>query len=233
MSVVLELSDVQKDYRGLRPLRIRELKLAEGELVAVVGIDRPAAVTLVDLITGVILPDVGSVQLFGRSTAAIADADDWLSTVDRFGIVSERAVLLGQLSVFQNLMLPFSLEIDHPAADVRDRATALGELVGLAASLERPAQELDGEGRLRLRLGRALALDPAVLLLEHPTADVDRSRVAAVGADLRQIAAKGSRSALVLTADRKFAQAAGAHVLTLDLASGRLAGGAGGWFRRR
>jgi ABC-type lipoprotein export system ATPase subunit len=145
--------------------------------------------------------------------------------------VSERAVLLAQLTVMQNLVLPFSLEIDHPGDEVRMRATALAELVGLAASLERPIHELDGDGRLRLRLGRALALDPAVLLLEHPTADVERSHVAALGADLRRIA--GPRSALLLTADPEFAEAAGARVLTLDAASGRLGERAGGWFRRR
>jgi predicted ABC-type transport system involved in lysophospholipase L1 biosynthesis ATPase subunit len=233
VSLLLELSAVQKDYQGLRPLRIRELQVGAGEHVAVVGIDRPAAETLVNLITGVILPDAGSINVFGRSTAAIADADDWLATVDRFGIVSERAVLLDQLSVLQNLVLPFSLEIDNPLPDVLDRAAALGEVVGLSASLEHPVHHLDGEGRFRLRLGRALALDPAVVLFEHPTADVDRSRVATLASDLRRVVAEGGRAALSLTADQTFAEASATRVLALDAASGRLTAGTRGWFRRR
>lgn len=233
MSLLLELSGVQKDYQGLRPLRIHELQVNAGEHVAVVGVDRPAAETLVNLITGVLLPEAGSIHVFGRSTAAIADADDWLATVDRFGIVSERAVLLDQLSVLQSLVLPFSLEIDEPSADIRSRAVALGGLVGLATSIDRPVHELDGEGRLRLRLGRALALAPSVLLLEHPTADVDRARIPALAVDLRRVASEGGTAVLSLTADQEFAALAATRVLTLEAATGRLTTGARGWFRRR
>jgi hypothetical protein len=62
--------------------------------------------------TGASLPDRGDVRLFGRSTSAIADSADWLSVVDRFGIVSSRAVLLDALTVVQNLAMPFTLEVD-------------------------------------------------------------------------------------------------------------------------
>ena len=51
--------------------------------------------------------------MFGRSTLEIADSADWLATLDRFGIVSDRAALLDALSVVQNLAMPFTLEIDR------------------------------------------------------------------------------------------------------------------------
>ena len=87
---VLELSDVSKDYRGLRPLRIASLSVAAGERVAILGLDQITAEVFVNLATGASLPDRGDVRLFGRSTSAIADSADWLSIVDRFGIVSSR-----------------------------------------------------------------------------------------------------------------------------------------------
>jgi hypothetical protein len=68
-----------------------------------VGLDQVAAEVFTNLVTGAILPETGDIRVFGRPTSAIADSDDWLATVDRFGIVSERAVLLDQLSVLQNL----------------------------------------------------------------------------------------------------------------------------------
>src|SRR5262249_52368091 len=132
---ILELAGVAKGYGALRPLRIRGLVVAEGESVALVGLDRPAAEVLVNLITGTTLPDEGRIAAFRRSTAEIRDGADWLTVVDRFGIVSERAVLLEPLSTLQNMAMPFTLEIEPIAPDARDRAAALAREVGVPESL--------------------------------------------------------------------------------------------------
>ena len=66
-----------------------------------------------NLITGATLPDTGDVDVFGVSTRNIADPDAWVVEIDRFGILSERAVLLDAFTVEQNLALPFSLEVDE------------------------------------------------------------------------------------------------------------------------
>jgi predicted ABC-type transport system involved in lysophospholipase L1 biosynthesis ATPase subunit len=232
VSAVLELSSLTKDYRGLRPLRIDRLALAPGDQVALAGIDQAAAEMLVNLITGASLPDRGEVRVFGRRTADIENSADWLATVDRFGIVTDRAVLLDSLSVIQNLAMPYSLEIEPPSDELRDRARALAARAGLPEDRwEAPVAELDGAGRARVRLGRALALRPAVLLLEHPTASVQRHEVAAFGRDVRAAAERGGHATLALTTDRDFASAAGLRVLALDPASGRLAEPRRSWFR--
>src|SRR5450759_1230548 len=122
---------MSKDYRGLRPLRIAELRVAAGDHVAILGFDQASAEVFVNLATGATLPDAGEVSIFGRPTKAINDSADWLATVDRFGIVSERAVLLDALTVIQNLAMPFTLEIEPPPDEVRVRAEALAHEVGL------------------------------------------------------------------------------------------------------
>jgi predicted ABC-type transport system involved in lysophospholipase L1 biosynthesis ATPase subunit len=124
--VVLELADVVKDYRSLRPLRLERLAVAAGESVAIVGLDRAMAEVFVNLVTGAALPDRGEVKVFGRATSAIEDSAGWLTLVDRFGIVSERAVLLDALDVLQNLSMPFTLDIEPPPQDVRLRAASWG-----------------------------------------------------------------------------------------------------------
>jgi ABC-type transporter Mla maintaining outer membrane lipid asymmetry ATPase subunit MlaF len=223
-AAVVELADISKQYGGLRPLRIASLVVGADDRLAIVGVDLAAAETLVNLVTGASLPDAGEVRAFGRSTAAIADSTEWLALVDRFGIVTERAVLLDALSVVQNLAMPFSLDIEPPGEEVRERAVALAAEVGLAPDVwDRPVGELDGALRLRVRIGRALALDPAVMLLEHPTAVVERGAVGALGRDVRGIAERRRIALLTLTADEEFAALAGARVLQLDAASGRLA----------
>ena len=104
---VLELTDVSKDYHGLRPLRVASLQVASGEQVALLGFDQATAEVFINLVTGAFLPDRGVIRLFGRPTTDITDSADWLTVVDRFGIVSRRAVLLDGLTVVQNLAMPY------------------------------------------------------------------------------------------------------------------------------
>lgn len=220
---IIELTALSKDYHGLRPLRIEKLTLAEGELVAILGLDQPMAETFVNLVTGATLPDRGEVSIFGRPTTAIDDSADWLSVVDRFGIVSERAVLLDALSVTQNLAIPFTLDIDPPPEDVRERAILLAREAGLReADWLRPVSELDAGGRVRVRLARALALNPNVLLLEHGNAGLPADAANSLGADVQQIASTRGCALVAVTADPRFAAAVAPRVLTLDPASGRL-----------
>ena len=231
---VLEISDVARDYRGLRPLRIERLAVGAGESIAILGLDQVTAEVFVNLVTGATLPDRGEVKVFGRSTAAIADSVEWLTVVDRFGIVSERAVLLDGLSVIQNLAMPFTLEIEPPPEDVRVRAEALAREVGVPeASWTAPMAQLDGSMWIRVRLGRAMALDPAILLLEHVSASARPGASASLGAEMRAVAARRGLAIVAATADEAFARAVADRVLTLDPASGRLAERSRGWFRRR
>ena len=232
---IIELTALSKDYHGLRPLRIEKLNLAAGELVAILGLDQPMAETFVNLVTGATLPDRGEVRVFGRPTSAIDDSADWLAVVDRFGIVSERAVLLDALSVIQNLAIPFTLDIDPPPDDVRERASLLAREVGLRdADWLRSVSELDAAGRLRIRLARALALDPGVLLLEHANAGLPADAATVLGADIRRIASDRGCALVALTAAPEFAAAVALRVLTLDPASGRLSERRRNWslFRR-
>jgi len=177
---------------------------------------------LVDLITAAIVPDAGDVVVFGQGTRDIADRDAWLATLDRFGMLTERAVLLEQLSVRQNLALPFSLALDDLSSNVRDRVASLAAELGLAERLDEPVSALPALLRLRVRLGRALALDPRVLLAEHPNATLDDREQAEFARDLSRIARARGAACLVLTANRRFAQAAADDVFELQPGTGVL-----------
>jgi branched-chain amino acid transport system ATP-binding protein len=232
---VLEITGVSRAYGGLRPLRIERLRVAEGEHVALLGFDAPTAEVFLNLVTGASLPDTGEVTVLGRSTSAIVDSADWLSTIERIGIVSERAVLLEQLTVVQNLALPFTLDIEPPSDAIRSQAETLAAEVGLPPRTWKEAVAgLDATGRLRVRLGRALALGPAVLLLEHASAACERHDVARIGREIRAIAGRRRVAIVAATADAAFAQAVATRLLTLEPATGRLRDHSSrGWFGRR
>src|SRR5688572_8627801 len=103
--LLVEVAGVSKDYRALRPLRIQRLELRAGQSIALLGLDAAMAEVLVNLITGAQLPDEGEVRVFGRSTESISAVDDWVTGLDRFGLISDRAVLVEQFTAEQNLAL--------------------------------------------------------------------------------------------------------------------------------
>ena len=233
MTAALEISGVVKDYNGLRPLRIEQLTAQAGEQIALVGLDAPSAEMLVNLITGTTLPDRGEIRVFGERTSDIQDSGAWMTFVDRLGIVSERAVLLDALSVVQNLAIPFSLDVEPLSPDLKMRAVTLAQEVGLVPSvLDGPVGGLEQALRVRVRLGRALALSPALVLIEHPSVNVGRDQIAPLGRDIRATIAKRGATGLTLTADTELAQAIADRALKLEPATGHLTPLRASWLDR-
>ncbi len=229
---ILEFSGVIKDYHGLRPLRVKDLVVVEAEMVALSGLDLPAAETLTNLSTGAALPDEGTVRLFGADTRAIGDADEWLAGLDRLGIVSPRVALLEGFTVEQNIALPLTIDLDPLRADIAAKSRALAAEVGIDAEcLAHAAGRLDPETALRLRLARAIAPAPRLLLVEHPTATLSRAQVAKFAMDLVRLVRSRRLTVLVVTADEDLSAAADRR-LTLDAATGvTRPPGIRGWFR--
>jgi ABC-type transporter Mla maintaining outer membrane lipid asymmetry ATPase subunit MlaF len=228
--LVLELRGVQKDYRALRPLRIRQLELKEAQSIALVGLDQAAAEVFVNLVTGASMPDSGEVRVFGESTGRISDGEAWLASLERFGILSHRAVLLDQLTVAQNLAVPFSLELDPMPEAVRADVHRLASEVGLEeGDLPQEVAVAAPLTRQRVRLGRAVALNPRVLLSEHPNGTLPSDAAATFAADLRRVIASRQLASVTLTADQMFASAVADEVLMLKPATGELVRATSWW----
>lgn len=231
---VLRISGVQKAFGGLRPLRITALEIGPRERVAVSGIDAIGAELFVNLVTGASLPDGGTIVTFGCPTADITEGDVWLASLDRFGLVSARAVLLEGATLRQNITLPFTLAIDDAPAEVLEQVAALAHLAGISnEDLARPVGELTAATRMRAHLARAVALSPELLLVEHPTADVPEQERTRLGRDFAAVADHYGAAMLVMTLDLEFAEAAAHRLLALQPATGALEPWKRkrGWFR--
>jgi len=220
--VLLRLRGVSKDYRSLRPLRIAELDLPPGRSLALLGFDQTMAEVLVDLITGAILPDSGEIVAFGQHTSSIADPGSWLTTLDQFGLFTDRAVLVEQFTVEQNLALPLSITVEDMTPEIGARVAELASEIGLASELRRQAGVLGPALRARIRLGRALALAPRVLVAEHPNATLSAQEASALGTDMARIIETRGIASIVLTADESFARAVSKEILVLEPATGAL-----------
>jgi ABC-type transporter Mla maintaining outer membrane lipid asymmetry ATPase subunit MlaF len=217
----IELHGVEKQYGALRPLRVRDLRIQSGTRSTLIGLDLPASETFINLITGAVLPDTGEVVTLGRLTSSIVESDIWLKFAEQFGFVSDRIALLDALTVAQNLAIPFTLEIDPVPADAFSRAAALAEEVGIAPSELHP---LTGEAgpllRAKVRLARALALDPLVMVLEHPTATLSQEELKPYATTLGEIWERRKLTLVALSMDEKFGKALGGRLLVWQPASG-------------
>lgn len=219
----IELTRVIKDYRGLRPLRIGALSVASGEVVVLAGLDAAAAEIFTNLVSGATLPDSGTVHVLGQTTAGVEDADKWIAFLDRFGIVSARVVLLDMFSVEQNVAVPLTLGIDPLDPAVRDTAAGLAREAGIAAAdLARPMQDRSPLLQARVRLARALALGPRILVLEHPTVGLPRADAPVLARDVLRVARTRRLTVIAITGDGAFAGVLADRIFTVDPASGSL-----------
>jgi len=228
--ILLRLRDVTQEYGGLRPLRIRAFDLRAGQRVAILGLDQAAAEVLVNLMTGATTPRTGEVRAFGRLTTDIPDSDAWLQALQQYGLFGARTVLVEQLTVEQNLAIPLTLAVDPMPPDVRDRVRTLGVELGLESRLGHQPTALPALDQHRLRLGRALALGPRVLIAEHPSASLERADADTLAREMSQLVAQRDMAAIYITADRVFAERVADEIVMLKPATGDLVS-AVGWRR--
>jgi predicted ABC-type transport system involved in lysophospholipase L1 biosynthesis ATPase subunit len=223
VSALLEIRGLVKDYQGLRPLRMRELIVTPGAVMSIAGVDAHAAETLVNLVTGAALPDEGEVTLFGQDTRAITDSHAWLKQLDGVGMITARGILIEAFSVLQNIAMSYTLDVDPVDPRVVPQAGALARGVGIADELfDLPAGRVDPDVKMRVHLARALALEPKLLIAEHPSAALPRETVAKFGADLARVAQSRGVALIAITADDALAKAVGGQRLELIPASGEL-----------
>jgi predicted ABC-type transport system involved in lysophospholipase L1 biosynthesis ATPase subunit len=220
---LLEMTGVEKDYHTLRPLRVRQLIVRPGDVFSISGIDMLGAETFVHLVTGATLPDAGDVALFGHSTRAITDGEAWLKSLDGVGMITARGILIEAFTVLQNIALSLTLVVDPIDPRVIPQAGALARDAGIAASLfDVPAGQVAPDTRMRVHLARALALDPKLLIAEHPSAALPRESVAGFGGDLGNVARTRGLGLIAITADDSLAKAVGGTRLELVPATGEL-----------
>jgi ABC-type transporter Mla maintaining outer membrane lipid asymmetry ATPase subunit MlaF len=234
MAPWIEMTSVEKRVEGLPPFKLARLVLQPGEGLTLAGFSAHAAELFMHLVTGAALPDAGDVRVAGRSTRDIATDTDWLASLDRFGIVTDRAVLLEGLTVAANLALPMTLAIDPLSAEVRADVERLAAEVDLARDrLDATASALDAEDRWRLHLARALAVRPDVLLLERPTSRVAPAGAGRLGSTIARLQSTRGLAWIALTDDDVFARAAGGQRFRLIAATGALYDERGLWTRLR
>ncbi|MFW5947196.1 MAG: ABC transporter ATP-binding protein [Gemmatimonadota bacterium] len=174
------------------------LRVGDGEIVVLLGPSGSGKTTLLNLVSGIDLPTAGDVTINGAVLTRMTERERTLFRRDRIGFVFQFFNLIPTLTVEENLLLPLELSGRDTAAD-HARARSLLAEVGLADRADVYPDRLSGGEQQRVAVGRALAHDPAVVLADEPTGNLDRRTGQAVLDLLASLARSAGKTVLVVT----------------------------------
>lgn len=220
---VVAARGVTRDYRTagsrVRALRGVSMSVAAGDFLAVTGPSGSGKSTLLHLLGGIDTPTEGEVVFLGRDFARLTAEARASLRLERIGLVFQRFHLLPMLNALENVELPLAAA-RVPRAERRERAAAVLERVGLADRLRHRPGELSGGQCQRVAIARGLANDPALVLADEPTGELDRAASRRVLALFQSLNAEG---ATLVVATHDLELAAGAK-RSLEIVDGRTAG---------
>jgi lipoprotein-releasing system ATP-binding protein len=219
---LLEAEGLAKTYdEGIAPvvvLRDVSLRVMPGEMVAVVGASGSGKSTLLHLLGGLDRPTSGTVRIAGVSISSLDEEGRSKLRGRSVGFVFQFHQLLPEFTALENAMMPGWIA-GRPTALVRRRAESLLRDLGLGERLEHKPSELSGGEQQRVAVARALHLQPAVLLADEPTGNLDRPATLALLEILERYRREESQAIVIATHNAEVAGSAG-RVLALQ--EGRL-----------
>jgi putative ABC transport system ATP-binding protein len=220
---VVELRGVGKTYAGAQggftALTDLDLVMVRGELTAIVGQSGSGKSTLLNLIAAIDRPTRGDVIVDGTALDALPERalSAWRGRA--VGIVFQFFQLLPTLTAAENVMLPMDFCRTFPARERRGRALQLLERLGVASQADKLPGTLSGGQQQRVAVARALANEPALLLADEPTGNLDSASAAAL-LDVLSGLVRDGQSVVVVTHDRQALRHADRAITLVD---GRLA----------
>jgi putative ABC transport system ATP-binding protein len=216
--MLIEIRSVDKIYRTedveTHALRGVSFSIARGEYVAIEGPSGCGKSTLLSILGLLDTPTRGSYELDGREVARLGSAERSRLRNREIGFIFQNFNLIGDLTVAENIELPLTYR-GLSAGERRRRTAEALERVSMSHRARHYPPQLSGGQQQRVAVARAIAGEPAVLLADEPTGNLDTSNGELVMELLGQLHAAGS-TVVMVTHDRRFNRYAGRTIALLD-----------------
>jgi putative ABC transport system ATP-binding protein len=205
---LIELSQVTKSYPvasgSFRALKNISLKVDSRQLVAITGKSGSGKSTLLNVITGIDRPTQGSVVINGIRVDKLSESELAAWRGKNVGVVFQFFQLLPTLTILENVMLPMDFCNTYPKKDRKERALSLLQLVDIVEQADKFPSALSGGQQQRVAIARALANDPALIVADEPTGNLDSQTATAIFELFARLANSG-KTVVVVTHEREFA----------------------------
>ncbi len=207
----LRLEGVRKSYAVGTPVEMEVLHgidftLGRGEFAALIGPSGGGKSTLLNLIGLLDQPTRGKVWIQGIETDKLGDAERTRLRGRSIGFVFQYHYLLPAFTALENVMMPMLAVRGHPDAEMHERAAALLDEVGLTRWKDHKTNDISGGQQQRVAVARALAMNPALVLADEPTGNLDTNSADGVFDVLRAVNEAGGTTFLIVTHDPRLAQ---------------------------
>lgn len=221
-SPLIQCRGLTKSYRKgdtpITPLRDLDLDVPAGDFLALMGPSGSGKTTLLNLIAGIDRATAGSLRIGGEELAALSHGAlaDWRSR--HVGYVFQLYNLVPVLTAYENVELPLLLH-RLTRRERHRRVQAALKLTGIADRHDHFPRQLSGGQEQRVAIARAIVTDPAIIVADEPTGDLDRDSAEQIMALLRELREQLGKTLIMVTHDARCAEHAGR---TLHLEKGRL-----------
>ncbi|CAG1017050.1 putative ABC transporter ATP-binding protein YknY [Anaerolineales bacterium] len=206
---IIELRDVQKTFKSaagdFQALKGIDMEIRAGEFVSIIGKSGSGKSTLLNMITGIDRPSTGEVMVNGSAIHEMSENQlaGWRG--ENMGIIFQFFQLLPSLSLMQNVILPMDLSGKYKPRERRERAEHLLEIVGLVEHKHKLPSMVSGGQQQRAAMARALANDPAIIIADEPTGNLDSKTAETIFGLFNDLVAEG-KTVIIVTHDSSLAK---------------------------
>ena len=210
------LTRVLKDAETVTLVREVSLSVDPGQMTAIIGPSGCGKSSLLYLLGLLDRPTEGELLVDGRRTDDLTDAQRTRVRLERIGFIFQFHFLLPELTARANVSLPMRRLGRYSGAEIETRAQALLTKVGLGDQGRKRPDKMSGGQRQRVAIARALANDPAILLRDEPTGNLDSANTRVVIDEFQRLAHDEGRAVVCVTHDQTVAAAADRRIHMLD-----------------
>jgi ABC-type lipoprotein export system ATPase subunit len=216
---IIEIKDVVKSFPvgdgEITILKGISLQVKKGEFLSIVGPSGNGKSTLLNMITGIDRPSSGEIIVTGQPVHKMSENRLAAWRGENVGIIFQFFQMLPALSLLQNVILPMDLANKYSPKERRERAMHLLDIVGLADQMNKLPSAVSGGQQQRAAIARALANDPALLVADEPTGNLDSATSHDVFDLFNEVVSQG-KTMVMVTHDKELAQRVPRVVEILD-----------------